>query len=72
MKEHKYECRKAGIDTSFLKYFVPKKTRATSQEPKGVPFVCCHNKCGFLSRDDCDEGLDCCHHIFQIMPGIVF
>ena len=65
----KRQCISKGLDTSIFRYLQPKKLKPVDSNRFGIPFLCCHNKCGFLSQEYCDKGFNCCHHIFSIIPG---
>ena len=65
----KRQCISKGLDTSIFRYLQPKKLKPVDSNRIGIPFLCCHNKCGFLSQEYCDKGFNCCHHIFSIIPG---
>ena len=60
----KINCRANNINYNVLhlmRFDVPtKKTSST------LSFLCAKNMCGQLNRDNCPEGLQCCHKVFSV------
>ena len=71
--EFQRQCWSKGLDTQILKFLQPIKIRSFDiGRGGGIPFLCCLNKCGFLTPEFCDKGIHCCHHTFSISPGATY
>ena len=70
LADHMMECERKGIACQFLRIFEPVKTTAQAKHaPDEFSFLCCHNKCGYFDSAECDQGFDCCHHVFKFLPS---
>ena len=65
LTKHVKYCKFIHDDTSFLDLFAYRKP-ANLRKPQIVNFMCYHNTCGQLDKDNCLSPLNCCHKTFTV------
>ena len=56
--------RSIGKWNPVMNHLIPK--RYHTRTAPYLSFLCLHNKCGKLYERDCDDLINCCHHIFSV------
>ena len=62
----KEQLKEKGIFNPVLDHVCPIKVRSPKAKP--YSFLCPHNTCGQLYKENCNNPFNCCHHTFFINP----